>query len=217
MFRSSDDKEHRAPQSRRLWNSLLLIAVTALILFCAGGSTSSQSAGSYDLLYNSGIHSLYTPDRAGEARSFLEEASRANDSRWQAHFMIGFIDRAYLKNPGRAIPYLQRSEQLRADTDHLPSPELAIALSELEEASSAIRWNPKAQRPMREGGQGIDPRIGELLAYNYFQLGDTDRTLAATSTGWIYEYLQPRTVRLEWNIRLDRALRGCRDARLIET
>ncbi|PKL33669.1 MAG: hypothetical protein CVV45_06615 [Spirochaetae bacterium HGW-Spirochaetae-10] len=210
MFRSSDNKEHRAPQSRRLWNAHLLIAVTALILFCAGGSASSQSAGSYDDLYNSGIHSLYTLNRAEEARSFFEEASRTDDSRWQAHFMIGFIDRAYLKTPGRAIPYLQRAEQLSADTDHLPSLELAVAFSELEDASSAIRWNLKAQRLMREGGKGIDPWIGELLAYNYFQLGDTNRALAASSTGWVHEYLQPRTVRLEWNIRLGRALRDWR-------
>lgn len=59
---------------------------------------------------------------------------------------------------------------------------------------------------MRKGNKSIEPWIGELLAYNYFQLGDTGRALAAASTGWVHEYLQPRTVRLEWNIGLGRAL-----------
>lgn len=105
MFTSSDNSSDNEEPIRRLRNTHLFIAVTVLVLLCTGGSASSQSPASYEDLYSSGIHSLYTLNRAEEARKFFEEASITDETRWQAHFMIGFINRAYLKAPGRAIPY----------------------------------------------------------------------------------------------------------------
>ncbi|TGN09846.1 transglutaminase domain-containing protein [Leptospira ilyithenensis] len=178
------------------------------ILFLLHSFVYAQSAQE---MYNQGIDLLYNRNRPESALTSFLKAYQSEPNIWSRPFMIGYTLKNYLKKPEEAIVYLEKSWDLNSEGDELPYKETVICLEQLGKIDQAISRNTKAQAALKSANKTPSPWFGENLSWLYWTKGDTDKALQFAPEGsWVKNQLAPRTIEIDWNIKITKLLSAWR-------
>lgn len=161
--------------------------------------------------YNQGIDLLYKQNRPEDALTHFKEALAQEPDSWSRPFMVGYTLKAYLKNPGEALPFLEKAASLAKGEDEVAYREYVQCLEILKRYDDAIAQNLAGQKALQRNGKTPSAWFTENLAWVYYLKGDIANAARYAPPGsWVSSQIADRTIEIDWKLRLPQLLESWR-------